>query len=77
MLRGAALYDLEQGKFAQNSIGIGYVDDCLILGLNYLTNYTYGTGVPVLTHTVMLQLSLRTLGDTSVSQAVGPNANAH
>jgi LPS-assembly protein len=68
VLRGSALYDLVNNKFATNAIGIGYVDDCFILGLNYATSYSYGTGVPVLNHTIMLQMSLRTLGDTSASQ---------
>ena len=77
VLRGSALYDLNFNKFSSNSLGVAYVNDCLILGLNYITNYSYGTGAPVLNHTVVLQLSLRTLGDTSVSQAVGPNANSH
>ena len=77
VLRGSALYDLNSNKFASNSLGVAYVNDCLILGLNYITNYSYGTGAPLLNHTIMLQLSLRTLGDTSVSQAVGPNANSH
>jgi hypothetical protein len=77
VLRGAALYDLNNNKFAQNSLGIGYVNDCLILGLNYVTNYSYGTGTPQLNHTIMLQLSLRTLGGTSVSQNVGVNSTTH
>jgi LPS-assembly protein len=77
VLHGSALYDLNSNKFAQNSLGIGYVDDCLILGLNYITNYSYGTGMPQLNHTIMLQLSLRTLGGSSVSQSVGANANTH
>jgi LPS-assembly protein len=77
LVRGSALYDLESNKFAQNTIGVAYVNDCLILGLNYMTNYAYGTGSPQLNHTIMVQLSLRTLGDTSVSQNVGPNANSH
>jgi len=47
----------------------GYVDDCLILAVNYITNYTY-SGNPVNDHTVMLQMTLRTLGGTSVSQGV-------
>jgi len=47
----------------------------LILGLNYITNYTYSGNVQA-NHTVMLQLSLRTLGGTSVGQAVGrPTSN--
>ena len=77
VVRGSALYDLESEKFAANSIGVAYVNDCLILGLNYVTNYSYGTGSPQLNHTITVQLSLRTLGDTSVSQNVGPNANSH
>jgi LPS-assembly protein len=70
VLRGSALYDLNSNKFAQNSLGIGYVNDCLILGLNYMTNYSYGTGTPQLNHTIMLQLSLRTLGTTGASQNI-------
>ena len=77
MLRGSLLYDLKLNKLASDSIGVAYVNDCLILGLNYITSYSYGTGSPVLNNTIMLQLSLRTLGDSAVSQAVGPNANAH
>src|SRR5262245_59387350 len=45
-----------------------------ILGLNYVTNYTYSGNVQA-NHTVMLQLSLRTLGGTSVSQGVGRPAS--
>jgi LPS-assembly protein len=71
VLTGAARYDINADKFDQTRLGIGYIDDCLILALNYITNYSYGTGVPVLNHTIMLQLSLRTLGGTSVSQGVG------
>jgi LPS-assembly protein len=71
MLRGSALYDVRTNKFTSNMVGLSYMDDCLILALNYITNYSYGTGVAVLNHTVMLQLSLRTLGGTTVSQAAG------
>ena len=28
-------------KFDQTAFGVGYIDDCLILALNYITNYTY------------------------------------
>jgi LPS-assembly protein len=70
VMLGGARYDINAGKFDQTRVGLGYVDDCLILGLNYLTNYTYSGNVQA-NHTVMLQLSLRTLGGTSVSQGVG------
>jgi LPS-assembly protein len=70
VLMGGARYDIIDSKFDQTRIGLGYIDDCLILALNYITNYTYGSGTPTLDHSIMLQLSLRTLGDTSVSQSV-------
>jgi LPS-assembly protein len=70
VLLGGARYDIMAGKFDQTRVGLGYVDDCLILGLNYITNYTYSGNVSA-NHTIMLQLSLRTLGGTSVSQGVG------
>jgi LPS-assembly protein len=69
VVQTAARYDLDAEKFDQTRIGVGYVDDCLILGLNYITNYTY-SGNPTVDHRVMLQLSLRTLGETAVSTPV-------
>jgi LPS-assembly protein len=70
VLLGGARYDIQAGQFNQSRIGIGYVDDCLLLAVNYTTNYAY-SGNPTNDHTVMLQLTLRTLGGTSVSQGVG------
>ncbi|HZT28130.1 MAG TPA: LPS-assembly protein LptD [Pseudolabrys sp.] len=70
VILGGARYDLTAGQFDQSRIGLGYVDDCLILALNYVTDYAY-SGNPTINHTVMLQLSLRTLGGTSVNQQVG------
>ncbi|MCW5687295.1 MAG: LPS-assembly protein LptD [Pseudolabrys sp.] len=65
----SALYDINEKKFSQTRLGLGYIDDCLILAVNYITNYTYSGNVEN-NHTVMLQLSLRTLGGTSVSQSL-------
>jgi LPS-assembly protein len=67
---GGARYDINAGKFDQTRLGLGYIDDCLILAVNYITNYTYSGNVAA-NHAIMLQLSLRTLGGTSVSQSVG------
>ena len=75
VILGSALYDLNVKQFSQTRVGIGYIDDCLILGLNYITNYTYSGNVTA-NHQVMLQLSLRTLGGTSVSQKLGAQANS-
>lgn len=70
---GGARYDVNNAKFDQTRIGFGYIDDCLIFAVNYITNYVYSGNVSS-NHTVMLQLSLRTLGGASVSQGVGgPN----
>ena len=69
VLLGAARYDLNAEKFDQTRIGIGYIDECMILALNYITNYAY-SGNPSADHQIMLQLTLRTLGGTSVSQGV-------
>ncbi len=66
---GGARYDINAGKFDQTRLGVGYINDCLILGVNYITNYTYSGNVSA-DHAVMLQLNLRTLGGTSVTQTV-------
>ncbi|GAB1715962.1 MAG: Organic solvent tolerance protein [Nitrobacter sp.] len=66
VVQGAARWDLEANQINQYTIGAGYVDDCFVLGLNYVTSYTYsaGTTPPQLNHAVMLQIGLRTLGQT-------------
>ena len=66
----AARYDLDAEKFDQTRVGVGYVDDCLILALNYITSYTY-SGNPTKEHRVMLQFGLRTLGTTSGTAGIG------
>ena len=70
VLLGGARYNIFAGRFDQTRVGLGYVDDCLIMGLNYITNYTFSGNVQA-NHMVTLQITLRTLGGTSVSQGVG------
>lgn len=70
VVMGAARYDIHAGSVEQTRIGIGYVDDCLILALNYMTNYTY-SGNTQTDHRVSLQLSLRTLGANTGNTAPG------
>ena len=36
-----------------------------MFGLNYTTDFTYSASIPKSSHTVMLQLGLRTLGTAS------------
>ncbi len=74
VMSGGLRYDLTQGKVNQYIIGAGYVDDCFILAVNYITDYNYTTilnQTPVTDHRVMLQLGLRTIGSTALSQTVG------
>jgi len=67
-LLGAVRYDLRANQLSQTQLGIGYVDDCLILALNYVTDYAYSGSVSV-NHTFMMQLSLRTLGGNTSGQS--------
>ncbi len=67
VLSGGIRYDLTADKINQTIIGAGYVDDCFVLALNYITDYAY-SGNPKADHRVMFQLGLRTIGNTSVSQ---------
>ena len=62
---GSARYDIANDQIDQSRLGIGYVDDCFMLSVNWLTGYTYtaiANSTPVRDSTVMLQFSLRTLG---------------
>ncbi len=70
VLSAGARYDLDARKFDQIHLGLGYIDDCIIIGMNYITNYAY-SGNAQIDHRVMLQLSLRTLGGTAYTQTVG------
>src|ERR1700730_10088093 len=57
---GAARWDLVANNINQYTVGAGYVDDCFVLGLNYITSYTYSTGAtpPVLSHGFSFSLGL-------------------
>jgi LPS-assembly protein len=63
VLSGAARYDIDATKFNQLRFGVGYIDDCFIMSLNYITDYNYSGNVQT-NHSVMFQVSLRTLGGT-------------
>ena len=63
-------YDLRTNQVTQTQIGLGYIDDCLILALNYITSYAY-SGSRSVNHTYMMQVSLRTLGGNTSTGAGG------
>jgi LPS-assembly protein len=74
VMLGGALYDVKAAKLSQTQIGLGYIDDCLILALNYMTSYSY-SGSTAANNTIFLQLSLRTLGGVSVGQGTSALSN--
>ena len=71
-------YDFEASKLSQTRFGIGYIDDCFIMSLNYFTDFAYsavssnGTLVTTTNNSFMFQLSLRTLGENN---SPGQNIN--
>jgi LPS-assembly protein len=77
VLFGGVRYDLNAEQVNSTSIGVGYVDDCLILSLNYATGYQYTANLLNTTKVsqVMLTLSLRTIGSTTSSQVVSGGNN--
>jgi len=75
VLLGGALYDVRAKKISQTQVGLGYIDDCLILALNYMTSYSY-SGSTAANNTVFLQLSLRTLGGGTIGQGTSAITNA-
>ena len=65
---GSARYDLHADDFDQTRLGVGYVDDCFMLSLNWLTSYTYNNTLsPVKNDAFMMQFSLRTLGPDALA----------
>ncbi|NVN86582.1 MAG: LPS-assembly protein LptD [Rhodopseudomonas sp.] len=72
VVSGGARWDLEASKIDQYIVGAGYVDDCFVLALNYVTAYAYSNyaAAPTLSHSVMLQIGLRTLGMGAVQQTL-------
>ena len=72
ILLGSVRYDIENDRFDQARLGVGFVNDCLMFSVNWLSSYTYSTvTAPVRNDTVMLQFSLRTLGPDALG-TVGP-----
>jgi LPS-assembly protein len=61
----AIRYDLIANTFDQTRFGLGYIDDCFMMSLNYVTDYTF-SGNAQTSHTILLQFALRTLGGGGV-----------
>lgn len=65
----AARYDFEAKQINQHRVGLGYIDDCFAISLNYITDYNY-SGTTTTDNRVLLVINLRTIGGTSFSQGL-------
>ncbi len=71
----AARYDFEASKINQHRVGLGYIDDCFAISLNYITDYNY-SGTTTTDNRVLLVINLRTIGGTSFSQGLNNTASS-
>jgi LPS-assembly protein len=72
----SARYDLEAKQINQHRLGLGYIDDCFAISLNYITDYNY-SGTTTTDSKVLLVINLRTIGGSSFSQGVAtPGASS-
>jgi LPS-assembly protein len=65
----SARYDIETSQVNQHRVGLGYIDDCFAISLNYITDYNY-SGTTTTDNKVLLVINLRTIGGSSFSQGV-------
>jgi LPS-assembly protein len=70
-LLAQARYDLEAHQINQYRVGLGYIDDCFAISLNYSSDFNY-SGTTTTDNKVMLIINLRTIGGSSISQSVNP-----
>jgi LPS-assembly protein len=68
VVSGSARWDLLANNVSQYVVGAGYVDDCFILGVNYVSSYAYSAAntPPQLSQAMMVQFGMRTIGSYSV-----------
>lgn len=63
---GGASYDIDRKRFNSTGLGFGYLDECFDFSVGYSSSYSKNSNKdPV--HTLMVRLSLRTLGEADFS----------
>jgi LPS-assembly protein len=70
-LFGGLRYDIENAQVNSTSVGLGYIDDCFGIRLTYNNSYGYDynpLSPPEPQQSVIVQISLRTLGTTRFNQ---------
>ncbi|QIB32514.1 LPS-assembly protein LptD [Ancylobacter pratisalsi] len=73
---GAARYNLQQDEVDYTLFGISYADECFGLTLSYKSDYTE-SGNRDRVDTVLLTVSLRTLGAAGFSTGIGDSASSN
>lgn len=72
-VNGAALYSIDSSRLNTAALGVGYIDECVAINVNYVSNYGFrGDVIP--NRMLTLSISLRTLGGSSFSQSLNPTA---
>jgi LPS-assembly protein len=69
-ITAAVRYDVVNDKLDATNYGIKYLDDCVGLSVNYITDYTE-SGNAENVHKIMFKIDLRTLGEGGFSTNVG------
>jgi LPS-assembly protein len=64
----SARYDIEASQINQTRVGLGYIDDCFAISLNYISDFNY-VGTTTTDSKVLLVINLRTIGGSSFSQS--------
>ena len=74
-LLGQARYDLEANQINQYRVGLGYIDDCFAISLNYSSDFNY-SGTTTTDNRVMLIINLRTIGGSTISQGLSSSGTS-
>ena len=69
-LLGGARYNISARHIDQLRAGVGYIDDCFAISVNYVVDYAT-SGNTQADQKILMQINLRTLGGTGFSQKVG------
>jgi len=72
---GQARYDLQANQINQYRVGLGYIDDCFAISLNYSSDFNY-SGTTTTDNRVMLIINLRTIGGSTISQGLTPSGTS-
>ena len=72
----SARYDLEASQINQYRVGLGYIDDCFAISLNYSSDFNY-SGTTTTDNKVMLIINLRTIGGSSISQGLNSSNSGY